>query len=53
MITPVASLHQATGGDLARSLLWRELLCRYQVGDIATSVYGDRFGCWASLTCGG
>jgi len=49
MITPVASLHQATGGDLARSLMWRDLLCRYQVGDIATSVYRDRFGCWAFL----
>jgi DNA-binding CsgD family transcriptional regulator len=49
MITPVAALHQATGGDLARSLIWRNLLCRYQVGDIATSVYRDRFGCWAFL----
>jgi DNA-binding CsgD family transcriptional regulator len=49
MITPVASLHQATGGDLARSLIWRDLLCRYQVADIATSVYRDRFGCWAFL----
>jgi hypothetical protein len=49
MITPVASLHQATGGDLTRSLIWRDLLCRYQVGDIATSVYRDRFGCWAFL----
>ena len=49
MITPVASLHQATGGDLARSLIWRDLLSRYQVGDIATSVYRDRFGCWAFL----
>jgi hypothetical protein len=49
MITPVASLHQATSGDLARSLMWRDLLCRYQVGDIATSVYRDRFGCWAFL----
>jgi hypothetical protein len=33
MITPVASLHQATGGDLARSLIWRDLLCRYLVGN--------------------
>jgi DNA-binding CsgD family transcriptional regulator len=49
MVTPVASLRQATGGDLARSLMWRELLCRYQVGDIATSVHRDRFGCWAFL----
>src|SRR5215469_257959 len=29
MITPVASLRQATRGDLASSLMWRELLCRY------------------------
>jgi DNA-binding CsgD family transcriptional regulator len=49
MITPVASLHQATSGDLARSLIWRDLLSRYHVGDIATSVYRDRFGCWAFL----
>jgi DNA-binding CsgD family transcriptional regulator len=49
MITPVASLRQATGGDLARSLIWRDLLSRYQVGDIATSVCRDRFGCWAFL----
>jgi DNA-binding CsgD family transcriptional regulator len=49
MITPVASLHQATGGDLARSLIWRDLLCRYQIADIATSVHRDRFGCWAFL----
>src|ERR1700735_1355770 len=26
MITPVASLRAATGGDLARSLVWRDLL---------------------------
>jgi hypothetical protein len=49
MITPVASLCQATGGDLARSLIWRDLLCRYEIGDVATSVYRDRFGCWAFL----
>jgi DNA-binding CsgD family transcriptional regulator len=49
MITPVASLYQATGGDLARSRMWRDLLCRYQIGDIATSVHRDRFGCWAFL----
>jgi len=49
MITPVASLRQATGDDLARSLMWRELLCQYQIGDIATSVHRDRFGCWAFL----
>ena len=49
MITPVASLSEATGGDLDRSLIWRDLLSRYQIEDIATSVYRDRFGCWAFL----
>ena len=43
------SLAGATGGDLSRSLVWRELLCRYQVSDIASSVYRDRFGCWGFL----
>src|SRR5215468_3987061 len=31
----VASLAQATGGDLSGSLMWRELLRDYQVTDIA------------------
>ena len=43
------SLAGATGGDLSRSLIWRELLCRYQVTDVASSVYRDRFGCWGFL----
>ncbi len=29
--------------------MWRELLRRYQVSDIASSVYRDRFGCWGFL----
>src|SRR6185312_10134576 len=49
MITPVASLRQATDGELARSRMWRDMLHRYEIGDIATSVYRDRFGCWAFL----
>ena len=45
----VASLREATGGNLSRSLMWRELLGRYEVTDIASSVYRDRFGCWGFL----
>ena len=41
----VALLREATGGDLSRSLLWRELLRRYGIGDVASSVFRDRFGC--------
>jgi DNA-binding CsgD family transcriptional regulator len=46
---PVGVLSAATGGDLSRSLLWRELLCRYDVSDVASVVFGDRFGCWGFL----
>src|SRR6516165_442176 len=44
-----ASLAGATGGDLSRSLLWRELLRQHEVTDIVSSVYRDRFGCWGFL----
>src|SRR5579859_2380152 len=47
--TPVASLHDATGGDLARSPLWREALRALGVIDVLTVVFWDRFGCWAWL----
>lgn len=45
----VASLTGSTGGDRSRSLVWRELLSRYDIGDVASSVYVDRFGCWGFL----
>ena len=46
---PVALLHEATGGDLAQSLVWRELLARHAVHDAASVVFADRYGCWAFL----
>lgn len=46
---PVARLDAATGGDLALSLLWRDLLRQYQVVDVASTVFKDRFGCWGFL----
>jgi len=45
----VALLSEATGGDLSRSLLWRELLGRYDIVDMASMVFRDRFGCWGFL----
>lgn len=42
----VASL---SSGDRSESLIWRELLSRYDIGDVASSVYADRFGCWGFL----
>jgi DNA-binding CsgD family transcriptional regulator len=47
--SPVALLHEATGGDLAQSLVWRDLLARHGVHDAASVVFTDRFGCWAFL----
>lgn len=46
---PVALLQQATEGDASRSLLWRDLLRAYEIGDVASVVFRDRFGCWGFL----
>jgi DNA-binding CsgD family transcriptional regulator len=46
---PVGLLHQATEGELRRSLVWRDLLSRYDVRDVASVVMRDHFGCWAFL----
>jgi DNA-binding NarL/FixJ family response regulator len=46
---PVALLRAATAEHKERSLVWRELLARYRVNDVASLVFRDRFGCWAFL----
>lgn len=46
---PVLSLHEATAGNPAESLLWRELLAGHDVVDIASLVFVDRYGCWGFL----
>lgn len=46
---PVALLQEATGGDPDRSLLWREMLGPHGVGDVASAVFIDRYGCWGFL----
>jgi len=47
--TAVAMLRQATGGDPCQSLMWRGILRRYGVGDVASVVFGDRYGVWGFL----
>jgi len=49
MTGPVATLRGATGGEPARSRLWRELLGPHGVHDVASCVFRDRFGCWGFL----
>jgi hypothetical protein len=34
---------------LAQSLIWRELLVRHGVDDVASVVFAAGFGCWAFL----
>lgn len=46
---PVALLQEVTGGEVARSLVWRDLLHAYAIGDVASAVFKDRFGCWSFL----
>jgi DNA-binding CsgD family transcriptional regulator len=46
---PVALLQEATSGEPSRSLLWRDLLASYVIGDVASLVFKDRFGCWGFL----
>ena len=45
----VGLLGEVTGGELSRSLMWRELLHRYDVADAASLVFRDAFGCWGFL----
>ena len=45
----VALLHSTVHGDLARSRLWRDVLSRYAIGDVASTVFADQFGCWGFL----
>lgn len=45
----VRSLRQRMGGDLSLSMVWRQVLCRYGITDVASAVFGDRFGCWGFL----
>jgi DNA-binding CsgD family transcriptional regulator len=47
--SPAGRLRAAVGGDLARSLIWREVMSRYRIGDVASAVFADQFGCWGFL----
>jgi DNA-binding CsgD family transcriptional regulator len=46
---PVALLNDAVHGELARSKVWREVMSRYRIGDVASAVFADQFGCWGFL----
>lgn len=46
---PAVSLLAATGGEPARSPLWAGLLRRFDVTDMLSAVFADKYGCWGWL----
>ena len=42
-------LTEAVSGDLASSRVWREVMSRYGIGDVASAVFADQYGCWGFL----
>jgi DNA-binding NarL/FixJ family response regulator len=47
--SPAGLLTDVVDGDLARSYVWREVMSRYGIGDVASAVFADQYGCWAFL----
>jgi DNA-binding CsgD family transcriptional regulator len=45
-VNPAASLIAETGGDLARSARWNEVLRPVGIGDVAVVACRDALGCW-------
>jgi DNA-binding CsgD family transcriptional regulator len=45
----VGLLTEAVGGDLTRSRVWREVMSRYRICDVASAVFTDQYGCWGFL----
>lgn len=48
-LTTAAGLRAATRDRPETSLLWRELLRHHDIGDVASTVFRDRYGCWGFL----
>ena len=47
--SPAVTLLQATEGELARSPVWNGVMQRYGVRDVLSTVFSDKYGCWAWL----
>lgn len=48
-LASAAGLRRATHDQPEASLMWRDLLRRYDIGDVASAVFRDRYGCWGFL----
>ena len=47
--SPTALLNDVVDGDLARSRMRCEVMSRYGIRDVASTVFADQFGCWGFL----
>jgi DNA-binding CsgD family transcriptional regulator len=47
--SPAGLWSAAAAADPARSPAWRAVLDRYGIGDVASVVFADQFGCWGFL----
>jgi DNA-binding CsgD family transcriptional regulator len=47
--SPAGRLSEPAGGGLARAAVWRQVMSRYDVTDVACVVFADQFGCWGFL----
>jgi hypothetical protein len=47
--SPARLLSDATDGEKGRNRPWRDVLSRYGIGDVASAVFADQFGCWGFL----
>jgi DNA-binding CsgD family transcriptional regulator len=47
--TATATLRGATHGQLSRSRAWRDVMARYGVRDVLSTVFRDQFGMWGFL----
>jgi DNA-binding CsgD family transcriptional regulator len=46
---PAGLLNDAADGNLTRSRVWREVMSRHGIGDVASAVFADQYGCWGFL----
>lgn len=47
--SPAGLLNDVVDGELSRSRVWREVMSRYGIGDVASVVFADQYGCWGFL----
>jgi len=47
--SPAGLLSRTADDEVAGSRVWRELIGRYRIADVASVVFADQYGCWGFL----